>query len=73
MSVLRGTSYTVPGIHVTDRELAVPLVWGDDADPRRLTLFVRELAVGDVDPGDGVAGLAHDAHVPHPSQRRRAP
>lgn len=43
MSVVRETSYTVPGIHVTDRELEVPLVWDDDADPRRLTLFVREL------------------------------
>lgn len=43
MSVLRETSYTVPGIHVTDRELAVPLDWGDDGDPRGLTLFVREL------------------------------
>jgi len=43
VSLLRETSYTVPGIHVTDRELVVPLVWGDDGDPRRLTLFVREL------------------------------
>ncbi|MFV3577851.1 alpha/beta hydrolase, partial [Mycobacterium tuberculosis] len=39
----RETAYTLPGIHVTDRELEVPLVWDDDADPRRLTLFVREL------------------------------
>jgi len=43
VSVVRETSYTVPGIHVTDRELEVPLAWGVDADPRRLTLFVREL------------------------------
>ncbi|MGO1289460.1 MAG: alpha/beta fold hydrolase, partial [Cellulosimicrobium funkei] len=43
MSVARETAYTLPGIHVTDRELEVPLVWDDDTDPRRLTLFVREL------------------------------
>ncbi len=43
MSVTRETAYTLPGIHVTDRELEVPLVWDDDTDPRRLTLFVREL------------------------------
>ena len=37
------TSYTVPGMHVTDREVEVPLDWWDDADPRRLTVFVREV------------------------------
>ncbi|MCB7138224.1 alpha/beta fold hydrolase [Cellulosimicrobium marinum] len=39
---MRETSYTVPGIHVTDRELEVPLDWSAEHDPRRLTLFVRE-------------------------------
>ncbi|MBI9113899.1 alpha/beta fold hydrolase [Sanguibacter sp. YZGR15] len=36
-------SYTVPGMHVTDREVTVPLVWSDESDTRTLTLFVREL------------------------------
>ena len=43
MSTTRETSYTVPGMHVTDREVEVPLDWWDDGDPRRLTLFVREV------------------------------
>ncbi len=43
MSTTRETSYTVPGMHVTDREVEVPLDWSDDADPRRLTVFVREV------------------------------
>ncbi|WP_435738983.1 alpha/beta fold hydrolase [Cellulosimicrobium sp. PMB13] len=30
-------------MHVTDREVEVPLDWWDDADPRRLTVFVREV------------------------------
>lgn len=36
-------SYTIPGLHVTDHSLEVPLDWSDDADPRRLTVFAREL------------------------------
>ena len=36
-------SYTVPGMHVTDREVTVPLDWTRDTDSRTLTLFVREL------------------------------
>ncbi|MEP7763453.1 alpha/beta fold hydrolase [Sanguibacter sp. 25GB23B1] len=36
-------SYTVPGMHVTDREVAVPLDWSDPSGARTLTLFVREL------------------------------
>ncbi|PFG42078.1 alpha/beta hydrolase family protein [Isoptericola jiangsuensis] len=36
-------SYTLPGVHVTDRTLPVPLDWSNPDDPRTLTLFVREL------------------------------
>jgi pimeloyl-ACP methyl ester carboxylesterase len=43
VSTTRETSYTVPGMHVTDREVEVPLDWWDDGDPRRLTVFVREV------------------------------
>ncbi|WP_265520467.1 alpha/beta fold hydrolase [Oerskovia flava] len=43
MSTTSETGYTVPGLHVTDREIEVPLDWSDESDPRRLTLFVREL------------------------------
>jgi pimeloyl-ACP methyl ester carboxylesterase len=43
VSTTRETSYTVPGMHVTDREVEVPLDWWDDGDPRRLTMFVREV------------------------------
>ena len=35
MSVARETAYTLPGIHVTDRELEVPLVWDAPPPPRR--------------------------------------
>ncbi|MBD5785488.1 alpha/beta fold hydrolase [Cellulosimicrobium terreum] len=30
-------------MHVTDREVDVPLDWWDESDPRRLTVFVREV------------------------------
>jgi len=43
VSTVRETRYTLPGLHVTDRELQVPLDWWADGDPRRLTLFVREV------------------------------
>jgi pimeloyl-ACP methyl ester carboxylesterase len=36
-------SYTVPGVHVTDRTVTVPLDWTRPDDPRTLTVFVREL------------------------------
>lgn len=36
-------SYTLPGAHVTDHRLEVPLDWWDDSDPRRITVFAREL------------------------------
>ncbi len=36
-------SYTVPGMHITDHEVSVPLDWFDDRDSRALTLFVREV------------------------------
>ncbi|RPF23034.1 alpha/beta fold hydrolase [Myceligenerans xiligouense] len=36
-------SYTLPGVHVTDRTVAVPLDWSDPDDGRTLTVFVREL------------------------------
>lgn len=36
-------SYTIPGLHVTDHTVEVPLDWTNDADPRRLTVFAREL------------------------------
>lgn len=37
------SSYTVPGMHITDHEVRVPLDWFDDRDARTLTLFVREV------------------------------
>lgn len=36
-------SYTLPGIHVIDHEVSVPLDWFDDSDGRALTVFAREL------------------------------
>ncbi|PFG34187.1 alpha/beta fold hydrolase [Sanguibacter antarcticus] len=36
-------SYTVPGMHVTDRQVIVPLDWSSSTDSRTLTVFVREL------------------------------
>lgn len=35
--------YTLPGVHVVDREVSVPLNWWDDADRRTITVFCREL------------------------------
>lgn len=35
--------YTMPGIHVRDHEVPVPLDWSDDRGGASLTLFVREL------------------------------
>ncbi len=37
------SSYTIPGVHVTDRTLTVPLAWARPDDGRTLSLFVREL------------------------------
>lgn len=37
------TSYTIPGMHVREHSVEVPLNWWDDADPRRITVFAREL------------------------------
>lgn len=42
-TVTSETSYTIPGVHVTDRTLAVPLDWTAPADDRTLSVFVREL------------------------------
>ncbi|MBO0608969.1 alpha/beta fold hydrolase [Myceligenerans salitolerans] len=36
-------SYTLPGVHVTDRTVEVPLDWSDPDDGRTLTVFFREL------------------------------
>lgn len=36
-------SYTVPGMHVTDHEVTVPLNWFDDRDTATITVFVREV------------------------------
>ncbi|WP_125773290.1 alpha/beta fold hydrolase [Antribacter gilvus] len=36
-------SYTLPGVHVTDHHLEVPLDWWDDADPRHLSVLAREV------------------------------
>lgn len=37
------TSYTIPGLHVREHSVEVPLNWWDDTDPRRITVFAREL------------------------------
>ncbi|WP_433021472.1 alpha/beta fold hydrolase [Kribbella sp. CA-294648] len=37
------TSYTIPGMHVREHSVEVPLNWWDDSDPRRITVFAREL------------------------------
>ncbi|MEL7975364.1 alpha/beta fold hydrolase [Isoptericola sp. F-RaC21] len=37
------SEYTLPGIHVTDRTLQVPLDWSRPDDGRTISLFVREL------------------------------
>ena len=36
-------SYTLPGVHVTDRTVDVPLDWSRPDDGRSLTVFAREL------------------------------
>ncbi|MFC8600647.1 alpha/beta fold hydrolase [Isoptericola sp. NPDC057191] len=36
-------AYTIPGVHVTDRTLTVPLDWSRPDDGRTISLFVREL------------------------------
>ena len=41
-------SYTIPGMHVTDHEMIVPLNWFDDRDTTTLTLFVREIVAPDL-------------------------
>lgn len=35
--------YTMPGIHVIDHEVSVPLNWFEDSDSRSITVFAREL------------------------------
>ncbi|GAA4724839.1 alpha/beta fold hydrolase [Isoptericola chiayiensis] len=42
-TVTSETSYTIPGVHVTDRTLTVPLDWTAPADDRTLSVFAREL------------------------------
>ncbi|GAB4084551.1 alpha/beta fold hydrolase [Myceligenerans cantabricum] len=37
------TSYTLPGVHVTDRTVQVPLDWSNPDDGRTISLFLREL------------------------------
>jgi proline iminopeptidase len=41
--VSSSVSYTLPGVHVTDRSLAVPLDWARADDGPTLTLFAREV------------------------------
>jgi proline iminopeptidase len=43
VSITSTVEYTIPGIHVTDRTLEVPLDWSRPDDGRWLTVFVREL------------------------------
>ncbi|MFC7879573.1 alpha/beta fold hydrolase [Isoptericola sp. NPDC057391] len=42
-SVAAERAYTIPGVHVTDRTLTVPLDWARPDDGRTISLFVREL------------------------------
>ncbi|TDO33533.1 proline iminopeptidase [Kribbella sp. VKM Ac-2527] len=37
------TSYTIPGMHVREHFVEVPLDWFDDTNPARITVFAREL------------------------------
>ncbi|MCW4459986.1 alpha/beta hydrolase [Microbacterium sp. MPKO10] len=39
--------YTMPGIHVVDHEVDVPLNWFDEGNERRITVFARELVAAD--------------------------
>lgn len=43
MRITGTTTYTIPGVHVTDRTLTVPLDWTRPDDGRTISLFVREL------------------------------
>ncbi|PRZ09643.1 proline iminopeptidase [Isoptericola sp. CG 20/1183] len=43
MSLTSTSEYTIPGAHVTDRTLTVPLDWSAPDDDRTLSLFVREV------------------------------
>ncbi|WP_308199817.1 alpha/beta fold hydrolase [Isoptericola croceus] len=43
MSITSTSEYTIPGAHVTDRTLTVPLDWAAPDDARTLSLFVREV------------------------------
>ncbi|WP_407319087.1 alpha/beta fold hydrolase [Isoptericola halotolerans] len=43
MSITSTSAYTIPGAHVTDRTLTVPLDWASPDDDRTLSLFVREV------------------------------
>ncbi|MGW6005297.1 alpha/beta fold hydrolase [Oerskovia enterophila] len=40
---MTSVSCTIPGMHVTDHVVEVPLDWFDETDSRRITVFVREL------------------------------
>lgn len=40
---MTSVSYTIPGLHVTDHEVEVPLDWASPDDGRTLTVFAREL------------------------------
>ncbi|TWD84727.1 alpha/beta hydrolase family protein [Kribbella amoyensis] len=37
------TSYTIPGMHVREHTVDVPLDWFDSANPERISVFAREL------------------------------
>jgi len=37
------TSYTIPGMHVREHSVQVPLDWFDSGNPERITVFAREL------------------------------
>ncbi|MCA5895104.1 alpha/beta hydrolase [Isoptericola sp. NEAU-Y5] len=43
MTITSTTQYTIPGMHVTDRTVRVPLDWSRPDDGRTLSVFVREL------------------------------
>jgi proline iminopeptidase len=43
VSITSTVEYTIPGIHVTDRTLEVPLDWSRPDGGRSLTVFAREL------------------------------
>ena len=37
------TTYTIPGMHVREHEISVPLDWSDPGSSERITVFAREL------------------------------